>query len=76
MSRSGKNTTFGMFLILLIVSTIIAGIGQAILSGIIILILGVTGLDGLIVSVIVGIIIFILVWSFVYTFFFKGRTFR
>jgi len=76
MSRSGKNTTFGMFLILLVVSTIVAGIGQAILSGIIILILGVSGLNGFIVSIIVGIIIFILVWSLVYTFFFKGRTFR
>ena len=76
MSRSGKNTTFGMFLVLLIVSTILAGIGQAILSGIIVLMFGLDGILGFILAIVVGIIIFILVWSLAYGLFFKGRTFR
>jgi hypothetical protein len=79
MSRTGKQTGFGTFLILLIISALIAGFSQAILGGLIIIVLGLTGLgiiESLLVNALVGIIIFIAIWSLLYGLFFRGRTFR
>jgi len=76
MSRPGKSAGFGMFLILLLVSTVLAGIAQALLSGIIILTLGLGGFNNFIVSIIIGIIMFVLSWLVMYMLFFKGKTFR
>ena len=76
MSRSEKNTTFGMFLLLLIISSFIAGLGQALLSGFFVIAFGLSGINSILIHAVIGIIIFVFIWIMLYRVFFRGRTFR